>query len=110
MVVMPRVEYKAPDIYTEWLESKHIKKVAKGHWRTKTRKLPHVGMDKLIVQIDPNKAFLEIAIFGWDYDWGTNPDPLVMNRRRSRSYRLSAGMDTRRNSHLAATEKPEQQL
>lgn len=39
-------------------------------------------MDKLVVQIDPNKAFLEIGIFGWDYDWGTENDPLVMNRKK----------------------------
>jgi len=39
------------------------------------------GMDKLIVQIDPNKAFLEVAIFGWDHDSGTTHDPLVMQRK-----------------------------
>ena len=38
-------------------------------------------LDRLIVQIDPNKAFLEIGVFGWDYDWGSGNDILHMSRK-----------------------------
>ena len=38
------------------------------------------NMDKLIVQIDPNNPYLQIGIFGWDYDWGSANDPLIMKK------------------------------
>ncbi|MCJ7520068.1 MAG: hypothetical protein MUO42_10430, partial [Anaerolineaceae bacterium] len=38
------------------------------------------NMDKLIVQIDPNNPFLEIGIFGWDYDWDSPNDKIIMER------------------------------
>ena len=38
------------------------------------------NMDKLIVQIDPNNPYLQIGYFGWDYDWGTANDPLVVEK------------------------------
>jgi len=38
------------------------------------------NMDKLIVQIDPNNPYLQIGFFGWDYDWGTMNDPLIIEK------------------------------
>jgi hypothetical protein len=38
------------------------------------------NLDKLIVQIDPNDPFLEIGLFGWDYDWDSPNDKLIFKR------------------------------
>jgi len=40
------------------------------------------GMDKLVVPIDPENPQLVFGVFGWDYDWGTSDDALVMAKER----------------------------
>ena len=38
-------------------------------------------LDRMIVQIDPYNPHLLIGVFGWDYDWGSQNDPLVMIKK-----------------------------
>ncbi len=40
------------------------------------------GLDRFIVNIDPMNPELEIGLFGWDYDWGSSNDPLIMAREK----------------------------
>jgi LysM repeat protein len=36
----------------------------------------------LPIEIDPMNPKLEIGLFGWDYDWGSDNDPIIMVREK----------------------------
>ena len=40
------------------------------------------GLDRFEVEINPMNPELEIGLFGWDYDWGSANDPLIMAREK----------------------------